>query len=430
MLRKIITFVIFSAILFSSFSLHVYADYEPNEDDASVGAYLLYNIENDMVMAEKDASKTIPLSSTVKIMTACIALESGVDLTAEVTITEEMVKNVSGRFMGLKVGDKLTFEDLLYATVCASFNDATQALALSVYPTLDVFVCKMNEKAKALGMNSTTYVDSTGLEAKGAVTTVGDLLKLAKYMSQNDEFVKIASTKSYRFSSLATCDYTTISNRSSLLSTFKGISNFNCGASGGNGDSAVHYYKKNGLSFIIIVMNAKAINGEDKSNFADIYTKNLISHALNDYSTKIVADSNKSVTSQQVKLSISNDEIMIYPKNNLEVFLPNDIDITDDLTFNIDILHGELTAPLKNGDIVGILVVSHNGKLLGSVELIVKSDVERNTFLFALESIKLFVTSRFSILLIIFIVLLVVLYHLNKIKRLNRMYRKKKSIRK
>lgn len=429
MLRKTITFVILFAILFSSFSLLAFAEFLPDYESASVDSYVLYNLENDMIMAEKGLGESIPLSSTAKIMTACVALESGISFESRITITPDMIKNVSGRFMGLKVGDVLTFEDLLYATVCASFNDAAQALALTVAPTLDDFVYLMNSKAQSLGMSSTAYNDVTGLDGE-ALTTIGDVLKLARYMSASEVFLKITSTKSYRFSSIATCDYTTVTNRSTLLATYKGISNFNSGSSGGHGFSAVHYYEKNGLSFIVIVMNAKAQDEDDKTNYAEQYTKQLLSHAFNDYSKVRVLDSQKSVASLSVNLSISNDEIKIYPKADLELFLPDAIDISNDLTYEIDIWDGELTAPLRVGETIGVIVVSHNGKLLGTMELVVKEDVERNSFLFVLDAIKNFVTSRLFILIILFAVMLFGVFYFNKTNRLNKMYKKRKRYKK
>lgn len=409
MLRKIITAVIFTAILFSSFSFGANA-YSVDEEDASIESYYLYNFENDLVMAEKDIDKVISSSSTVKIMTVCVALESDIPMNTFITITQSMISGISGRFMGLRVGDKLTFEDLLYATVCASFNDAAQALALSISPSLDDFVVKMNQKAQALGMSSTVYADVTGIASEENKTTVSDLIKLARYMSQNEEFLKISSTKSHKLSVMATCDYTTISNRSSLLTSYKGIANFNSGSSGENGYSSIHFYSKGSLSFLCIVMNTQATDKDDKTNYAEYYSKKLLSHALEDYSQVSVLKSDKYVTTLPVELSISKDEIKVYPKYDIDLFLPDDIDVEKDLMFDVQIFGDNLTAPLKNGDIVGRIAISRDGKFLTSVDLIVKDDIERNGFLYTLDLIKNFVTGRLFLLIIAFNIIFFSIY--------------------
>lgn len=429
MLRKTITIVIIAAFLFSSFSFSCLA-FSLNEDDTTVDAYLLYNYDNNLVMSEKDIEKKISASSTVKIMTACIALESGISLDTEIYITKAMISDISGRFMSLKSGDVATFEDLLYAMICASFNDATHALALTVSPTLDDFVALMNAKARDLGMESTVYADVTGMNSKDNITTVSDLAKLVDYMSKSEEFMKISSTKSYKFSSKATCEYTTISNRSSLLSQYKGIANFNSGTSGENGQSAVHYYTNSDLSFLCIVMNAKPNGKNDNTNFAEAYTKKLLTHALYDYSMKTVLEADRSVDSLPVELSVSKQNIKLYPKEDVCVYLPKDINIDEELYIHIYVADGGLKAPLKNGDVVGSLLIFHNDKLIKKVDLIVKEDVERNTFLYILELIKSFVTGRFFWILIMFDVLFLLLYLFRNDKRFKNLIKRKRRIRK
>ena len=185
MIRKMVAFVIIAVVLFSSFSMSAVA-FELDYDEASADGYYLYNFEYDLVMAQDGIDLPISPSSTVKIMTACVALESGISVDKTVTITSEMIKGVTGRFMGLKAGEKLTVEDLLYATVCGGFNDAAQALAIATCGSMTEFIEKMNSKAKELGMTATRYENVTGMYHSEMVTTIGDIAILAKYMSKNE----------------------------------------------------------------------------------------------------------------------------------------------------------------------------------------------------------------------------------------------------
>lgn len=419
--NRLMIAIITLCMLFSSFSFAVGA-YELDRSEASVGGYYLYNVENDLVMAQGNSADLISPSSTVKIMTACIALETDIPRDKVITVTSEMLDGVVGRNMRLDVGDRVTYDDLLYATVCGGYNDAAHALALTVSGSMTEFVDLMNEKARELGMTSTNYVNVTGIQATGMSTTVEDIAKLATYMSKNDEFLGIGATKSYRISSSATCDFTTVTNRSGLLASYKGMSNINTG-SGDFGDCAVLCYKRNGLTFITVVMNSSAYDKDDQTNFAELYSKRLIAHAMNDYSQRKILETKNVVASLPVKYSISGDEVNLYPANAVSLFLPTELDIKEELSYSTYIYTNELQAPLNAGDVVGELIISHDGRILATVPLVIKESVEKNGFLYAIEIMKDYILSRAFVLTLLSFGLIFVVYYLTKIRRLQKMYR-------
>ena len=425
MLRKIIILFIISAISFSLFSMPIFS-FELDKSEGSIDSYYLLDIKNNLIMAEENIDKIISPSSSVKIMTACIILESGLDFNLEIEITSKMLQNVSGRNMELKEGDKLTVNDLLYAMLCGGFNDATIALALTLSPSLYEFVTLMNEKAEMLQMKSTHYVNVTGIEATAAKTTVNDLSILAKYMSKNDKFVEICSTKSYRFSDNATSKYTSVNNRSTLLSTYKGLANFNTGSSS-SGDCAIVYYKTDDCELISIVMNALANDEKDTSNCAETYTKSLLNHALNDYETITVKSKKEAITSLPVKYSISHKNIDLYLKEDVKLFLSKDTDINSDLKYDIHIYGDELKAPINQGDEVGIITVSHNGIVLSSMPILSSVTVERNGFLFVMDVMKSFITSIWFVLILILIFVCILGIHHHKKHKFRRKKRKRKN---
>lgn len=420
MLKKVILFILLTAALFSSFSLYANA-WNLSESEGESEAYYLYNFENELVMAQKNINKIIEASSTVKLMTACIALESGIDSDTLVTITNDMIKNVSGRFMGLKVGDKMTFGDLLYSMICASFNDAAQAIALTVSDNVDDFIKLMNQKAEALGMNSTRYFDITGLSSESQ-TTVEDIIKLSIHLSKNNDFVAISSTKSYQLSSNATCEYNKITNRSTLLSTYKGVSNFNTGSSSDDQDSAVIYLNNGKLSFLCIVMDATS-STNDNTNVAEKYANRLLYHGLYDYSNRVVLNGNKAVASLPVKYSISDDEVNIGTDGDISAYISDELDLSDGISYSYYIFNGELVAPLNAGDEVGVITVSQNGRFITSAKLVVKESVEKNTFLYVLDLIKSFILSKTFLFFIVFFLVLMTIYYFKTKATLDKMYK-------
>ena len=418
MLRKIIIFFILSSILFSSFSTHAF---ELDQSNATVEGYYLYDMNHNILMANENADILISPSSTAKIMSACIILESGIDLKQEITVTKNMLNGVSGRNMLLKPGDVLSGEDLLYAVLCGGYNDATHVLAIATYKSIYKFTEKMNEKAVELRMTNTHYLNPTGIDAEEMVTTINDVALLAKYMSKNETFVSICSTKYYKLSDNSVCDFKTISNRSSLLSEYKGLANFSTG-SGDNGDSAVLFYENEDLSLISIVMNAKSKNSNNNTNYSEVYSKKLFSHAYNNYSYKTVKTKNEIITSLPVKYSISSENINVYLQNDLKIFTSESLDIEKELSFSIYIKNGELCAPLNNDDIVGTITVFADGILLGSAPLIIKENIERNTFLYFMEIFKQFILSRVLLISMIAFLFMIVIYFIRK----KRKFRKRK----
>ena len=422
--KKIIVLFLIAIISFSLFSFSSNAS---NLDDTeNIDAYLLYDLKNNTTMAQRNCDAIISPSSTTKIMTACIVLESGVDLETEVEITSKVLQNTSGRNMELKVGDKLTVRDLLYSMLCGGYNDATVALAYTITPTLYEFVALMNQKATELSMISTHYANVTGIEIDAAKTTVSDLGILAKYMAQNELFVEICSTKTYKLSENSTCRYATIHNRSSLLSDYSGISNFNTGSSS-LGDCCILYYQTNASTLIAIVMNANSNDSDNTKNCAEDFSKKLFSFAKENYSLTLVKSKITIITSLPIKYSIASKNVDLYLSETIELFLENSIDIEKDLKYEVQIFGNELKAPINPGDIVGTITVSLNGIVLKTSNLLVKETVERNGFLYIMDLMKSFIMSIWFVLILVSILSCIIWRQYRKKRKFRKKKRKRKN---
>lgn len=160
---------------------------------------IVYNKDNNKILYEKNSKDEVPMASLTKIMTTIVSIENIKDLNEKVTITSDMLKNIpwDATVAGLKVGDKVTYEDLLYSSMIPSGADATQALAISLTGSIDNFVKLMNKKAKELKMNNTNYVNTTGLDIDNHYSTAKDILTLLNYSLNNETFKKIYETKNY-----------------------------------------------------------------------------------------------------------------------------------------------------------------------------------------------------------------------------------------
>lgn len=410
-MKKSISFLIFFIILFSSFSFSLSASFVPDTSGSSVDSYYLYNVENGYYMAEHGVDKIVSPSATAKMMTACIALESGVDTGKVISVTEAMLEGSVGRRMGLKAGDRLSVLDLLYTTVCGGYNDSSQVLAYTVTEDLQSFVALMNQKADELKMTATHYTNVTGVDDAEAFTCAIDVMKLAKHLLENEDFLAIASTSSYKLSSSATCDKEMISNRSSLFSSYRGVANF-CTGSGDFGGCNVIFYKGKNLSFIAIVMGALPPDRDEDIACAEDISMQLLDFAIYDHSYKVIMTEKTVVASLPVIYSTEAD-INLYLSGDLYAYLPSDVD-EKDLSFNYYVYGDELKAPLKSGDEVGRILVSYDGMTVASAPLTVKEDVPKSGFLYFLDTIKNYIKGPAFISSCIIFACLMVGYYIYK----------------
>ena len=147
---------------------------------------------------EKDADTRRPMASTTKIMTALIALEAG-DTARQVSVSGEAV-GVEGSSVYLKSGDSLTLDDLVWALMLESANDAAADIAIEVAGSVDAFAELMNAKAAELGLKDTHFTNPHGLDNENHYTTARDLARLAAYALKNERFREIVSTYRHNIS--------------------------------------------------------------------------------------------------------------------------------------------------------------------------------------------------------------------------------------
>jgi len=140
-------------------------------------AFLLYDVDADRMLFAKNSDQSFPPASLAKLMTALLVLEKG-NLGESVTIRD--VDLVGGSTMGLKVGETLTVEQLLWGLLIPSGNDAAAALARHQEGTVNAFVQRMNARATQLGLKQTHFTNPQGLDDKQLVASANDLLILTR----------------------------------------------------------------------------------------------------------------------------------------------------------------------------------------------------------------------------------------------------------
>ena len=164
--------------------------------DVSAYAYALYCVNTGEFMLSQNGSVRLPMASTTKIMTAVLGIEmlQADDEETIVTVTEDMYAEGSSMYLG--AGEKILMSDLVGGMLMVSGNDAANAIALTVGGSFEGFQNLMNQKARDIGLENTSFVTPSGLDAEGHYTTAEDLAKLMEYCMENSLFREIDCNQS------------------------------------------------------------------------------------------------------------------------------------------------------------------------------------------------------------------------------------------
>ncbi|MDE6477058.1 MAG: hypothetical protein K2L48_02580, partial [Mycoplasmoidaceae bacterium] len=164
---------------------------------------ILYNLDENEILYEKDSKEKIAIASMTKIMTAIVAIENtdNLDETVILTWTDfSGLVEANASVAGFRFGQKVTYRDLLYGLLLPSGADAAQALTRAIAGGRSNFVQMMNEKAKELNLENTYFMNEIGLDEEGHYSTVEEVAKLFQYALKNETFKEIVTTPSYTIS--------------------------------------------------------------------------------------------------------------------------------------------------------------------------------------------------------------------------------------
>ena len=247
-----------TAILFLCPALYVNAE----EPSSSAEAAVLIECNQNKILYEKNAHRSLPMASTTKIMTAVTALEY-FSPDEKITVSTEAV-GIEGTSACLEAGEIYTLEELLYALLLQSANDAAVAIAVGVCGSVDDFAVLMNRMAKALGLSGTCFKNPHGLPDEGHYTTAYDLALIASHAMKNECISKITSAKTAQITSeQGKTRYFT--NHNKLLTTYKGADGVKTGFTKASGRCLVSSATRDGLRLIAVTLNCHDDWEEHKS---------------------------------------------------------------------------------------------------------------------------------------------------------------------
>lgn len=163
---------------------------------ASVNAAVAHIGENKLVFG-KNADRQVPIASVTKLMTALVVLESGQPLDEPLTFHERHTPAANNAYTRIRIDSTLPRSEVIRIALMSSENFAAYTLARNHPGGYDAFIDTMNEKARALGMSGTRFVDPTGLSALN-VSTASDLVRLVNATLKHPEIREYSTTGYYR----------------------------------------------------------------------------------------------------------------------------------------------------------------------------------------------------------------------------------------
>ena len=220
----------------------------------SAQSALLMEAESGSIVYEKNAHTRLPMASTTKIMTALVAL----DLAAPDTViaVDGRAVGIEGSSIYLCDGEKLTLEELLYALMLESANDAAVAIAIGLCGSEDAFVDAMNRKATSLGLSNTHFSNPHGLDAEAHYTTAYELAVIARAALQNSLLKTIVSTRKTTIPHQNTDGVRLLVNHNKMLRLYAGCIGLKTGYTQKSGRCLVSAAERDGVTMIAVTLNS------------------------------------------------------------------------------------------------------------------------------------------------------------------------------
>jgi serine-type D-Ala-D-Ala carboxypeptidase (penicillin-binding protein 5/6) len=319
-------------------------------------AALLADLETGQVLYAKEARVRRPIASVTKVMTALLVLES-LPLHETITIDPRAVfeKDDYGASstLGVRPGERVTVENLLYALLLGSANDAAVALAIAVDGSPEAFVRRMNARATQLGMAQTHFFSASGLDDRGRSTPV-DLLRLIRVANEDETFRTITETR-FRTIPAPRGPDRRIQNRNALLWLYPGTFGTKTGQTAGAGSCLVASAERDGRALVAIVLHA---SGEPFSSAAA-----LLTYGFEGWEEDTVVAAGQ----PEGTVKIKGGTVQVAAAEDLAALLPVS---GGDLRTTV-VIDPRAAYPPEVGEPVASIVVRADGAVLGRVPLVV-----------------------------------------------------------
>jgi D-alanyl-D-alanine carboxypeptidase (penicillin-binding protein 5/6) len=341
---------------------------------------ILVDFQSDKVLYELQPDHSIHPASMTKIMTSIVAFDlltnNRISLDDKVTISEKAWRMSQAGYssMFIMVNDEITIENLLKGIIIASGNDACVALAEGVAGTEENFVSLMNDKAKEIGMKSTNFANTSGINNPDNYSTVRDIALMSKYLIKNyPDYYEYFKETEFTWERTGGNPITQ-SNRNSLLFKNIGVDGIKTGHLVVEEYSLASSIKKKTRRLIAVGSGFKSVSARTQQS------RKLLSWGLTNSETYEISKKEnpsfeietwlgknkftKGFTKEDVYITINKKDL-----NSFDVFLE---------------YSGPVQTPIKKGEEIALIKIYNKKELLRTVPVYAAEKVNKINFLLSL----------------------------------------------
>ena len=331
---------------------------------------ILIEAKTGKILYEKNPNIPLRPASVTKIMSILLIMEAieNNEITLETKIScSENASSMGGSQIWLSETENLTVHEMLKAICIASANDCTYAMAEFLCGSEEVFVQKMNDKAKELGMKNTVFKNCHGLDEDGHVSSSYDIALMSKELLTN--YPEITEYTTTWMDSLRD-GKSELVNTNKLIRTYEGATGLKTGSTSLALYNLSASATRNDLSLIAVVMRAPT----PKIRFNE--AKLLLDYGFNTYIYKTLNNKNDFYQTVNISKGNKNDVNLIYEESSGILLKKSN---KDNISQNVIINQNKLVAPIYKGDVLGKIEYLINGNIECSVNLIADDDVSRKS---------------------------------------------------
>ena len=373
--KSIFAVLLFISTLCSTVNVKCYA--EETKPQLQSDSYVLMEASTGTVLHEKDMHKVLPPASITKIMTLILiyeALEEGSITKDTIVTTTDHAASMGGSQVYLEAGEQQSVETLIKCITISSANDACVAMAEHLCGTEESFVEEMNKKAKELGMNNTHFVNCCGLDVDGHVSTAFDIALMSKeLMTKYPDIMQYTTTRISSMTHVTNKGSSEfgLTNTNKLLTSYEGITGLKTGSTGKARYCLSATATRNGIDMIAVVLSAP----DTKTRFREAAT--LLNYGFS--KCKVYVDNHSD--SEPVKVTVERcleEELLLIPKEEFRYITLNKDDINK--ISEESIVYDRVSAPVEQGEELGAIIYSINGKEIGRIALVAEADRKEATY--------------------------------------------------
>ena len=339
------------------------------ESELTAPSAVLMDAHTGQILYGKNPHEVRACASITKVMTLTLvmeAIDSGKISWTDTVTTSAHASSMGGSDIWLEVGETMTVDEMVKATIVASANDAAVALAEHICGTEDEFVSQMNQKAKALGMKETVFKNCNGLDEDGHVTSAYDVAVMSREL--------IRHKKIFEYSNIWMDNLrggkTQLVNTNKLLKTYRGITGLKTGTTSQAGSCISATAERDGLSLIAVVLGSKT--GKDR--FSD--AAKLLDYGFANYEMYTPDIPEGAVTEIAVKNGMT-DKIMTSAKSENSILIKKGD--KEKITSEI-VLPNEIDAPIEKNSPIGKIIYKNSGNQIAEYPITAAESAEQISF--------------------------------------------------